>query len=349
MTVRSEHGFALPMTILLVAILTVLLAAGFTRVNADREIDTGNVRSVDAFSVAQSGLQTYMHTLTTAPADQDSLRVNVSGGYAWVVARLVRNPADTLANRIYLLRSTGYAVISALGTTPQAQRTVAQFAQWQSGRINAVGAFMAANGLFKKTGATIVMSGNDICSPAASSIPGLITTNISVAPLPPWTVTGNPPGAQQTFGGGAALAGQTKIDWASTISGQLVPDYTSFQNWSWSNAVQVIRGDLTLPAVTGGSGILVVTGDLTTGTTFYWQGIVLVGGRIIFNGTWNEVLGVVESGLNTLIPGGTSRRGDLGDAPVYVYYSSCLVNAALTSLTGFVPISNAWIDDWASY
>lgn len=347
--IRSERGFALPMTILLVAILTVLLAAGFTRVTADHEVDTGNVRSVDAFSVAQSGLQTYLHTVTAAPADQDSIRVNVPGGYAWVVARLVRKPADTLANRIYLLRSTGYALVPAFGAAPQAQRTVAQIAQWQTGRIKAVGAFMAANGLKRDNGGTIVINGNDACSPAASSVPGLITTNVAGQPNPPWTVTGNPSGIVEMNGSGAALAGQAKVDWQSTIGGQLVPDYTSFQNWSWNNAIQVIQGDLALPSVAGGSGILIVTGNLTTSNIFYWQGIVLVGGSITFNGSWNEVLGMVESGMNELLTGQAPSRGDLGNATTYVYYSSCMVNAALSSLTGFVPISNAWIDDWASY
>jgi hypothetical protein len=34
---------------------------------------------------------------------------------------------------------------------------------------------------------------------------------------------------------------------------------------------------------------------------------------------------------------------------VTFHYDSCLIQAALSSLIGFVPIGNAWIDNWASY
>ncbi len=82
---RNERGFALPVTILLVALLTVLLSAGFTRVRAELEITEGTAQVAAALAVAQSGLHTYLGMLNVdtcsrpiRPADGDSLRINVT-------------------------------------------------------------------------------------------------------------------------------------------------------------------------------------------------------------------------------------------------------------------------------
>jgi len=47
---------------------------------------------------------------------------------AWVVQK----PADTMQNQMYVVRSTGYAIVPAAGATPQGIRTVAQFGYWQT-------------------------------------------------------------------------------------------------------------------------------------------------------------------------------------------------------------------------
>jgi hypothetical protein len=343
-----ERGFALPMTIFLVTLLSLMLAAAFTRITADRDVDMGNGYIVDAFEVAQSGLQMYMGTEDTMPNDGDSVRINVPGGYAWIVARLAKNPADTLANRMFLLRSTGYVLVSQLGSTPQAQRSVAQFAQWQPGRIKVLAPFVAANGIDVDTGGDVEIDGHDKwwCSPQYATIAGMYTSSLTGSPSA-WDMnstalvnTGTPPGP---------LASDTKIDWNSTISGQLVPDYTSYVNDLWTNAVQIITGDLTLPSDADGNGLLVVSGNLKMSNTFYWQGVVLVGGRVTLAASWTGIEGTLVSGLNAQISGGPIGKTHVGGTDLNVHYDSCIIQSALSSLIGFVPVGNAWIDDWASY
>lgn len=348
--IRSERGFALPLTIFLVTLLTLLLAAAFTRINADRDVDMGTGYSVTAFEVAQSGLQTYMGTVDTMPNDNDSLRINVPGGYAWVVARLVQRPADTLTNPTFLLRSTGYTVVSKLGSTPQARRTVAQFAEWQPGRIKVLGAITAANGIDADTGGTVIIQGYDKswCTPQAPPVAGVYTISIAGSPAS-WSVDSGAPPMVTTGTGPKTLADATKIDWASTIGGQLVPDYTSYVDNLYSNAIQIIQGSLTLPTDAQGNGVLVVTGDLTMGDTFYWQGVVLVGGRVTFANNWTTIEGAIVSGLNSQISSGSIGRTHVGAHDLTLHYDSCMIQAALGSLIGFIPIGNAWIDDWASY
>ena len=83
---RSERGFALPTTIFLVTFLTVLLATALARARSDHEVANSGQSVVDALAIAESGLQTYMDGQTSRPSDGDSVRINLTGGYADVVA-----------------------------------------------------------------------------------------------------------------------------------------------------------------------------------------------------------------------------------------------------------------------
>lgn len=165
-----EDGMALPATLLLVALITVMLATAFVRVEADRRIAESAGDLVDALTVAQSGLHTYFATASfdacdraVRPPDGDSVRINVTGGYADVVARVVRKPPDTLTAWTYVVRATGRVIEPVMGSDPQASRTVAQFAEWQRARLTAPAVFSAANGLVR-TGSTAEFRGTDYAS-----------------------------------------------------------------------------------------------------------------------------------------------------------------------------------------
>ena len=117
-----------------------------------------------------------------------------------------------------------------------------------------------------------------------------------------------------------------------------------------SYPVMLITGNATLNvADTWCYGTLIVTGDLTfTGTRLQWYGVVLVGGRIIFNNDDARFDGMVITGLNHQI-GGTANQGDLDDDHVDIDFNSNYVRRAMRSFAGFVPIRNAWADNWATY
>lgn len=358
---RNDRGFALPITIFIITLVTIMLSAILVRVANDRRIAESSGASLDAVAIAHSGLQRYFShydSLGMRPADGDSVRFNVAGGYADVVAHLVKRPADPLENHMYVARSMGRVIVPTQGADPQAVRRVAQFAQWQTGNINDVrAAFTAANGVRSVPGGSVDILGQDQCATPGPDKVGLRAPNGPLQdPLPGTTILGATPPpccphSQSVWedGNGDAVATETDIDWPSIVAGGFVPDYTSEQleNWDWSS--QMITGDLTLRD-TWGSGLLIVTGDLELrGASVDWYGIVLVGGEIQFDAATNSFRGLVVTGLDELLSGTNPPRGDLGGATIRIWYDSCHVTDALRSLTGFTPIANAWIDNWATY
>ena len=352
---RGERGFALPAVIFLVALLTLLLTSGLSRVQADRQIAEASEATADAFAIAQSGLQNYVSSQTTRPPDGDSVRINLTGGYANVISRVIRNPADTMENFLYLVRSTGFVINPLAGSAIQAQRTVAQFADWQTGSIERRAALTAANGLQREqpggaSGAVRYVSGVDECGVEAS-IPGARTT--VNAPTAGVTYSGSPALIQQGWGTGQTIANQTDINWSGVLSSTFVPDYTSFQDGDTTFPIQRVFGDLELDGGFSGSGLLIVQGDFRpwgVGSGFYFEGIILVGGGFNFDADSNVVHGLVVTGLNRQLGFGANPT-DLGgsDEISRIYFNSCKVNRALAALTGMAPVTNAWLDSWARY
>ncbi len=355
-----EDGIALPTTILVITLVTIMISALFVRVQTDRRIGESGGHGVDALALAQGGLETYLGTVTfdacdrpARPPDGDSVRINLTGGYADVVAHVVRKPSDTLSTWLYAVRSTGRVIVPALGAEPQAQRTVARFAEWQSSGLIPPAAFTAANGLtravvdsgFEFRGVDQAMAGcqepnvNAIRVPVAYS--GLSTTY--------FTMTGAAPNLNAS-GSSLQVANATGIDWAAVVGGGLVPDTNQIVLWDMSYPVILVTGDATINVGNDdGFGTLIVTGNLTiTGSRIYWYGMVLVGGTINFNATDNLFDGLVVSGLNAQL-GLSPPVGQLGTPNVDIDYDSQYVRKALKALAGFAPVSNGWIDNWATY
>ena len=349
---RTEGGIALPVTIFIITLVTITLAAAFARVGAEREMAVGASEATSALTVAQSGLQRYLGTTTSRPPDGDSVRFNVTGGYADVVARIVESDSLDDYKTMYIIRSTGYIIVPAQGAAAQGKRTVAQFAQWQVGTIRRVAAFTAANRLRRVSSGTVTISGTDAC--AAPALPlGSVRTRWPASPstLTPGTYSPTPP---IVAGTGDEVADTTGIDWVTIVNGGMQADYSTLGTDPWKS--YLIAGDATINGWVG-SGLLIVTGDLTTQgsapQTAGWDGVVLVGGRIIPDARNTRFRGLVYSGLNELLTGPPPPQGDIGGGPppqnFTVEYWSCYADSALAPLTGLVPVRNAWVDNWASY
>ncbi len=341
---RSERGFALPVTIFLVTLLTVLLATALARARSDHEVSHSGQSAVDALAIAESGLHTYMDGQTSRPSDGDSVRINVTGGYADVVVLVLQNPADQTENEYFVIRSTGYVIHPNQGATPIAKRTVAQIALWQVGRINRIAALVAANGIQTTNPANVTMHGNDKDACSASDIAGVRLASQS---SPDGNFNGNPP----TWIGETedSVANETQINWQRISNGEFSYDYTDLSTTTDSSSYY-IDGDLTLTA--DGEGFLIVTGNLSTGTGFKrWRGIILVGGRIITGVQDNHFDGMVVTGLNEQLGGPPVQKNimTVNNRKYTFHYHSCQVDDALKALTGLIPINNAWIDNWATY
>lgn len=344
-------GFALPAVILLVALLTVLLTSGLSRVRADRQVAQASEETGNAFAIAQTGMQAYMGSVAARPPDGDSVRINVVGGYANVVAHVLHTPVDTMANQLFLIRSTGVAINPNAGSVPQGRRTVAQFAEWQTGYIERRATLTMANGVRLRNGAsTLVIWGTDACG-QEPPIPAVRTTYMTGPPNPPMDTVGAPPLVQHGAGTGFLVATETDVDWPAAIGGGIAPDYRVFRQGDFAFPIQLITGTLSLGGTATGSGLLIVTGDLLlSGTSFYFEGVVLVGGKVDFGAGFNEVRGLVVSGLNEQL-GLNPQRTEFGGSGknLYLYFDACRVNQALAPLTGLTPVQNAWLDSWAAY
>ena len=127
---HSQDGFALPLTIFVVTIVTLMLAALFIRVQVDRRIAEASGDAIDVLTIAQSGLESYFASVgSVRPPDGDSVRINLGDGYANVIAHVVYEPSDPTANWTYVVRSAGFLINPTMGSDPQARRTIAQFAE----------------------------------------------------------------------------------------------------------------------------------------------------------------------------------------------------------------------------
>jgi hypothetical protein len=346
----GERGFALPATLFVIALVTIMLSGVFVRASVDRRLAESSGDYVDAFALAQSGLQRYMHyydSLGVRPLDGDSLRINGVGGYADVVAHVARRPLDSLDNWTYALRSTGRLIEPTQGEDPQAERTVAQLTRWQSGSIRRVATFVSVDPIDCCGTMTVVVNGSDECS--ADVIGGFRGPSGSDAP---GSASGSP--ALNLSGSSTDILAELGIDWQAVVNGEFVADHPAAIDGDTTYASYFIDmdpgGNYGLSDFSG-TGLLMVEGELDTGgSNFTWDGIILVGDEFDAEADNTTVHGIVIEGLNRLL-GLNPENPDLtmSGATLNIRYNSCEVSRTLESLTGFVPVPNAWIDNWATY
>lgn len=361
---RSERGFALPFTIFLVTIITIMLAAAFTRATADHMIASNSATEVSALTVAQSGLQAFMQagdTMSARPAPSDSFRFNVTGGYAWVYPELIFQPPDTALGFTYIVRSVGNVIHPSVGPDPQATRTIAQFARWRGGTMPGIATLVALNGVSHSNNSTHLplamwFDGDEVtCGPPYSPAAGAVLGYRGPSDQ------GNDPGQHadpsslgwEAIGSAADIGDELGIDWtAATTDSILDPDYTNLVS-DPDFPTFLLQGNRTLDV--SGTGLLVVTGNLSLlgNVNIQWDGLILVGGEIVpvvSAGGTTVIHGMVVTGLNRL-QGSDVDPNPMGvDSPAFeLYYSSCSVRRALERFSGFHTIDNAWVDNWATY
>lgn len=355
-----RSGFALPMAIVLIGFMTAALVTAFTRIEAESRTVDHLSSEVEAFALAQAGLDRVLATGDTTPVDQT---LTLPNGTAQVRITRVRRAGTYKDTSVWLVRSTGRTTARGVGR-PSAVRTVAQLAIRLPATINVLSSWTSLSGL-DKNGVAGSLAGADAC--------GLEPTLAGVA-VPTGTFTGqdnamsgNPPidatlNQQQ-------LATATKVDWPGIVDAgdpAIRPDIvvcmpgtygydpawgpcgswpTSFPTDYWP--VILINGTAPLP--TNGRGALLVTGDLTFGGNNKWDGIVFVGGKIVDNGS-GVVGGAVISGLNVMRPApwpSTVEKSSIANGTKNYAYDSCKVARAAASLQKMQNIPNAWLDNWS--
>ena len=350
---HSERGVVLPMVLLVVVVLAILLAAGFAGLSSERRVHANDEAALDAFTLAETGLELFLAKrdsfgfAAAPPAPSESTRIALRGGYADVVLTQMR--VDAAARRYgYVVRSHGVSTVKALTGTPQAERTVAQFAVWQATSVKVLAGWTSLSGL-RKNGNAGTLTGDDGCGQADTvagvavpTVPGYSGQTGPVRGKPPILDLGTPQQAAEATG----------IDWDAVVNkGAVQPDITippgNWPDFSNPNYWPVIKlvGDWTLPGA--GQGTLIVTGSLTINGSNMWNGIILAGGNLTSNGN-NTVEGAVVSGLNVEL-GQSLPPASVGNGTKVFQYNSCNVTRAMAKMAQLVGYSNAWVDNWPTY
>lgn len=366
---RDSRGFALPLMLLVVLVLTVSISAGFTLSSAENSAASDHDAQLQAFTVAQEGLERYLATVTTMPTTfPDTRTITTADGRADVTMRRMKNGA-TRDSMVFAITSVGKATARRLqqsAQTPHGERTITQFVSWASGTLDLPAAFTSLAPDNRDNGTPgVKFDGRNACA-GYPDVAGLALPDGSYSPnggnSGATNIAGDPMGVPVELGtsgpSGTAKDG-IDVDWAGILSGDIAADIvvtrsqdlkalraSDFVNWP----VMKVNGDITnaynLTLIQGGRGILIVTGNALF-SNFFWDGIVLVGGAAEMSGTSANVNGGVIAGLNVLL-GQTVGNATVANGLVHVTYDSCKIDAALQNLGGWRRLQNTWSDNWPS-
>jgi hypothetical protein len=358
--VPAKKGFAIPMILLVIVVLTVSVAAGFTMLTGDRQSVSDSKAAVTAFTIAQQGLEIFMAKrdslgLTAKPPGlKDSVRIALSDGYADVISNRLITPTN-LVGGYYSIRSTGVMTSGTMTGTPDATRTVIQIAKWQPAQIQILGAVTSLTG-FYKAGTAGDINGADACGDSTTRT----GTNVDST----YGYGYNGQGIQSARGNppiDTIPPDSIHIDWANILNSSVIAPTITIPPGSMPTAAQwadtlfwptilVKNGyNNTFTLGANGRGTLIVQGNLTIGASDSWRGIMLVGGQLTSGGN-SDFDGAITSGLNKKIPGvSVLTPSFLANGTKSYYYNSCTVAKAMSAMGAAVRLSNAWMDNWAKY
>lgn len=344
---QNRRGFALPMAILVIAILTAAVAAGFAATASESVVSNAQRAQERAYQLAEAGLQQFTVrrdeagfctgcVADPAIADSEYTRVQLNGGYADIVAYRVRNRIAGLSPALYFIRSRGVDTAARLSgtTTVFAERTVGVYATWNTTTIRPLGALTTLNGV-SRVSATV--SGNDGCtSSSAANLPYDL-----VIPSGSGTISVNfPYPTIDSTRSIDSLKIDLAIDWQSILDGGITPDYTVPPNaWPASyTSWPIIRVKNLDSLRANGQGIVIADGNFVLKRPYDWNGLILVGGRLLTSGSGSGTSvfrGAYVSGLNLTLagavnpaPGQTTDNDNLPSGSYDFYYNSCYLASA---------------------
>lgn len=359
--VTERRGFALPTAVLVIAVLTIMIAGGFSMVSAERRSVADQKSQITAFQIAEQGLQTYLirrdsllPNAPRVPIAAESVVVNIPGGYANVSLTRIRPPLGTRSG-LYVVRSRGVETVGAYAGTPQGVRTVAQYVLWQPAPMQVLAGWTALSGL-QKNGNAGTLSGNDAGDCDGNGLPDSLAVS-GVVVTPTAGLTGNSNAASGVPPVDSVTADSVHIDWAAiknqdaikatiTIPGGTWPSEAQWADTTFYPVIRIKNGntDFTLPGT--GRGTLIVDGHLTISGSTGWKGVILAGGDLTSNGN-NGVSGATISGLNVKL--GTYVPSSTANGTKAYLYNSCEVAKATTTAGALVTMPNTWVDNWVEY
>jgi hypothetical protein len=359
----ERRGFAIPFAVLVIAVLTIMLAGGFSLVSAERRSVADQKSQVSAFRIAEQGLELYLvrrdsllkgsPTYTRVPGASESVRITMTGGYADVSLTRLRPPSGSQSG-LYVIRAKGTETAGAYSGTPQGVRTVAQYVLWEPAPMQVLAGWTALSGLQQNGGAG-TLGGTDMCGDSAA-IAGV------VVPMNPGyqgkvIAVGNPPVD-------SVAPDSVEIDWNGIVNGNMItPTITippgAFPPWSafvadstYYPIIRINYTDYSIP--NSGQGMIIATGNISINGSLTWHGVLLVGGNITSNGNNgggggdSVMAGATVSGLNVKLGIPVPTPSTTNGTKSY-QYDSCEVAKATTTMGALVTLRNTWVDNWVEY
>ena len=376
-TLRNRRGFALPMTIMVIVVLTAALTSAFVATASETTTNTALRGQNRAFMVAQMGLERFLEapdelslcpacdTLRTTPSVETFKRL-IDGDSVYITVTRVRHQSSRTVPAVYFIQARGIDKRSKMSgrlSNVDAERSVGLYAQWNTNTVQVLSAWTSLTGL-KKQGSSGLLSGVDECGKE----PTIAGTTIGKGDL---HYSGNTNWAEgspkiDTTRTAQQLADAMQIDWESivygdamsadiTVPAQPFPTLAWFEadtsRWPVIRVTNMNRPAFALP--NKGRGVLIVEGDLVISGADMWDGVIMVGGKLTSNGN-NTVAGATISGLNVLLPGNvpasTSEFDDAtADGNKTYVYSSCKVARATKALQSYRVLANTWADNLPSW
>jgi len=349
----NREGFAIPVALMVIGFLSISLMGAFTRVDNEFRVSTNRSKQVDAYALAETGLQRFVVTrgelglTANPPIAAESARITLPGGFADVILQRVR-PEIGNDPPLYLIRSRGTTTPPALAGMRPAQHTVAQYVAWRPATMKVIGGWVSFGGL-RKNGSAGTISGEDGCSQKA---------NVAGVGVPDgmWNSSGGfqPDGTPPVryMGTQDDMVDEMPIDWAGMVAQTAITPDIIIPGQSYPSArfnsdpnywpVIYVDGNFSLPS--NGRGTLIVTGNMTISGSNKWDGLILVGNALTSNGN-NNVQGAVISGLNYLL-GQSVNESDAGNGTKTYQYNSCNVESALGRFGSLALVENTWVDNW---
>jgi hypothetical protein len=246
-----RDGFALPLAIMVLALLTMGLVAGFAASTSEMGTASSQRAQARAYSFAQMGLEQFLTrrkqvensagqpdtfckhcwlvnksaangsvkaNLDTLPTKKETTYVAFTGGNAVVRAYPVW--LDVAKGKgTYFVTSTGTDDMSAAGAgkgkTTKATRTVGVFVTWNRTTLNVLGSLVSFSGIVKN--GTGQISGVDQCG-ADTNVAGItVPSEETVDVNGNFSPSGNPPyDTLKTF---SQDSSNSKLDWANIKNG----------------------------------------------------------------------------------------------------------------------------------
>jgi hypothetical protein len=358
----ERRGFAIPTAILVIMVMTIMVAGGFSLVSAERRSVADQRSQISAFQIAEHGLELFLirrdsllADASRVPGAKDSVRINFSGGYADVSLTRIRPVIGTMSG-LYVVRSKGVETIGAYAGSPEGVRTVAQYVLWEPAPMQVLAGWTALSGL-DKNGNAGTLGGYDQCG-EADAVAGV------VVPVNPG-YEGKTTAAEGDPAIDTVEADSVAIDWDNIINHDAIKPTVTIPGGSWPTPemwadtnfypiIMVKQPDFDLPPTGLPSthpgyqprGMLIVSGHLTLNGSVGWDGVLLVGGDIVSNGN-NGVAGATISGLNVKL--GTYEPASTANGTKTYTYDSCEVTRSTTTAGALVTLKNTWVDNWVEY